>query len=283
MPELPEVESIKLQLQKFIVGHKLTEVEVRWPKIFIGDKREILDTKILDIRRFGKVLVVDLDNDFSLVIQIKLTGQLIYRGPNLQKARNLSEKVLGGLGGKHTHVIFKLDKGGILYYNDVRKFGRIMVAKTDKLKDESKFLSKLGAEFLSDMTKDKFSEILRKSSQAIKVLLMDQTKMAGAGNIYANDALWLAKINPKRKANILKGSEVENLFNAIEDVLRKGIKKGGASELAYVTPDGGEGKYQEHTLVYGRENEPCKNNCGEKIKKIRLGGRGTYFCPVCQS
>ncbi|OGM08494.1 DNA-formamidopyrimidine glycosylase [Candidatus Woesebacteria bacterium RBG_13_34_9] len=282
MPELPEVESIKLQLQKYLLGHRIEDIVINYTKIFNGDKTKAIGTKVLGIRRFGKALVFDLDNAYSIVIQIKLTGQLIYRGLNLSKANLLSEKILGGLGGKHTHVVFKLDKGGTLYYNDVRKFGRILIAKSENLKAESQFLSKLGAEFLSDMTMDKFSEILKKSSQAIKVLLMDQTKMVGVGNIYANDALFHAKIKPQRKAESLKREEIEKLFNAVESVLKEGIKRGGASEQAYVTPDGSEGSYQDFTLVYGRENELCKNNCGERIKKIKLGGRGTYFCPKCQ-
>ncbi len=280
MPELPEVESIKLQLQKYLVGHKITNIKVKWPKIFSGDKEKILGAPILDIRRFGKVLVVDFENSYSLVIQIKLTGQLLYQGPNLHSAKGLSQKILGGVGGKHTHVIFRLDRDGVLYYNDVRKFGRMFVIDIDKVK-ETGLLGKLGAEFLKDMTLAKFSEIVQKSGNPIKILLMDQQKMAGVGNIYANDALWLAGVDPRKKSSSLSASARKKLFEAIESVLKEGIKRGGASELAFVTPDGREGNYQDYTLVYGRENEPCKV-CKTPIKKIKLGGRGTYFCPVCQ-
>ena len=111
---------------------------------------------------------------------------------------------------------------------------------------------------------------------------MDQTKMGGVGNIYANDALWLARINPKRKANTLTEKEQKNLYDAVITVLKAGLKYGGASELAFVTPDGTEGEYQNHTLVYGHEGEPCENCHKSVIKKFFLGGRGTYFCPVCQ-
>jgi formamidopyrimidine-DNA glycosylase len=281
MPELPEVESIRLQLEKFIIGHKINGLEIRWQNIFSGEKNKILGSRIIDARRFGKALVIDFENGFSLVIQIKMTGQLIYKGPNKHKAEGLSPKVLGGLGGKHTHIVFKLDRGGILYYNDVRKFGRIMVAESKKLKAESKFLAKLGQEFLKDMTLEKFSKILKNSGKPIKILLMEQDKMAGVGNIYANDALWLAAINPQLPANNLQQEQQRKLFKAIETVLKEGIKRGGASELAFVTPDGGEGHYQDFTLVYGREKEPCKK-CKTQIRKVKLGGRGTYYCPKCQ-
>src|SRR3989304_6724130 len=123
MPELPEVEAVRGQLEKFIVGHSVTGVEVKYAKIFEGDSKKLIGAKIVRIRRFAKVLAIDLSNTYSILVQIKMTGQLIYRGLNLKNPK-LSTKVTGGLNGKHTHLIIKLDKGGILYYNDVRKFGR---------------------------------------------------------------------------------------------------------------------------------------------------------------
>lgn len=291
MPELPEVENIKLQLERFLVGYVIEKIEIRTKKYEIPDKKKIAGGKVVRVRRFGKALVIDLSNGYSIVIHVKLTGQLIYRGPNLpSKGGSLSAKVLGGLGGKHTHVIFELDHDGKLYYNDVRKFGWIKLVRSDKLKAKSKFIGKLGPEPVIDeknppenpLTLGKFKEIVASTSRAIKTLLMDQTKIAGVGNIYANDALWLSKINPCRRAGSLKEKEVESLLDAIVEVLRRGLKSGGASELAYVRPDGTEGKYQDYTLVYGKEGENCPNNCGAKIKRIKVSGRGTYFCPRCQ-
>lgn len=290
MPELPEVETIRRQLEKYLVGHKITKVEVRARKILAEGERNLEAGKVKKIRRFGKALSIDLDNGYSFVIHIKLTGQLIYRGPNLPKAKNLSPKVSGGLGGKHTHVVFHLDRGGTLYYNDVRKFGWIKIVQSSKLKVQSEFIAKLGPEPVVDinsppenpLTLNKFKKIVGSTSRVIKVLLMDQESIGGVGNIYANDALWLARISPSRSAKSLSLSEQNNLYDAILEVLKEGLKRGGASELSFVTPDGKEGEYQNHFLAYGRKDEPCDRCHKAKFIKITLGGRGTYYCPYCQ-
>jgi formamidopyrimidine-DNA glycosylase len=279
MPELPEVETIKLQLEKFLKGKRIISVEVRNGKIFQGDENKLIGGKVVGVRRFGKVTSIDLSNNYSILTHVKLTGQYIYRGPDL-KNDVLSKKVIGGIPGPHTHVIFKFEKG-ILYYNDVRRFGWIRVVKTSEVETEP-FIKKLGPEPLRDLTLKIFSEILSKSGRAIKVVLMDQEKLGGVGNIYANDALWLAKIDPKRPAKSLDINEQKDLFNAIITVLKSGLKYGGASELAFVTPDGREGKYQEHTLVYGMQGSICPRCKRAKLTKFFMGGRGTYWCPNCQ-
>lgn len=288
MPELPEVEAIKLQLGKFLKGHKILSVEIKNSKTFSGNPKEIIGGKIIGTRRFGKVSVIDLDNKYSILTHVKLTGQYIYRGPNLPKPKPLSPKITGGVPGPHTLVIFNLDKGGELYYNDVRRFGWIRVEKTADVMNET-FIKKLGPEppVVKDftgkyLTLDLFKQILSKSARPIKIVLMDQEKMGGVGNIYSNDALWLAKINPKIPAKSLDGESAKKLFDAVISVLKEGIKWGGASELAFVTPDGTEGNYQGHTLAYGHEGEPCERCHKGIFKKYFLGGRGTYWCPVCQ-
>lgn len=279
MPELPEVESIKLQLTKYLTGHTIDSVEILNSK-FLIPKEKIIGGQITGTRRYGKVVVIDLNNDYSILAHVKLTGQFIYRGPNLLNPKPLSKKVVGGIPGRHTHIIFNLDKGAKLYFNDVRRFGWIRVVKSTAIKEE-KFISKLGKDALEITQKD-FQAILSKTSRAIKIVLMDQTKIGGVGNIYANDALYLSRINPRRSAVSLNQSEVGELYKAILHVLKEGIKHGGASELSFVTPDGTEGKYQNHTLVYGREGEPCDRCHKARIKKYFLGGRGTYVCPMCQ-
>lgn len=281
MPELPEVEAIKLQLGKYLKGHKILSVEVRSPKTLAGNPKDIIGGKVIGARRFGKVSVIDLNNKYSILTHVKLTGQYIYRGPNLAKPQRLSDKVTGGVPGPHTLVIFNLDRGGILYYNDVRRFGWIRIVKTSEVETEP-FIKKLGPEPFKDLTLEIFREILSKSGRPVKIVLMDQEKMGGVGNIYANDALWLARIDPKRRANSLEAKATEDLYHAVLSVLKEGIKWGGASELAFVTPDGTEGNYQDHTLAYGHEGEPCERCHKGIFRKFFLGGRGTYVCPVCQ-
>ena len=280
MPELPEVETLRRGLEKYLVGHKILNVEIRHPKIFTGNEKSVVDAKIIKVRRFAKVLSIDLSNSNSLLVHVKLTGQLIYRGPNLKKHLVLSKKVLGGVPGKFTHVVFKLDKNGFLYYNDIRRFGWIKLVPTDQV-ETSDFIGKLGPEPFAGLTLQIFKQIISKYKTPIKLVLMDQEKMGGIGNIYANDALWLAKIYPKRPANSLNKEEQEKLYNAIIEVLKNGIKYGGASELAFVTAEGADGNYQNHFRVYGQQGKSCQR-CGTKIEKVFLGGRGTYFCPTCQ-
>lgn len=280
MPELPEVEAIRTQLEKFLKGHKIEAIEVRNQKVFSDDPLLITGTKIKNARRFGKAIVVDFDNDYSFIAHVKMTGQFIYRGPNLTTPPQLSKKVNSGLGGKHTHVIFNLDKNGELYFNDMRRFGWIKVVKTAEV-PEFDFIKKLGREPLGRLTFNDFYEMLQKTRRAIKVVLMDQNKIGGVGNIYANDALWDAKILPAKPANTLTRSEARKLFGSIEKVLKMGIEAGGASENSFVTPDGAEGGYQHHFLAYGKKGE-CPRCKKADFRKIQLGGRGTYFCPVCQ-
>lgn len=264
MPELPEVETIRMQLEKFLKGKKIIGVEVKTPKSFPDDKRKILDTRILDTRRFGKVLVIDLDNDYSLLIHFKLTGQLL----------------VNGTPGPYTRVIINFEKGEKLVFNDLRIFGWIKIANSGQVTAD-RFIGKLGPEPLKNLTFDLFQKALSKTARPIKIVLMDQEKIAGVGNIYTNDALWLAGISPQRTANSLQPEEQKKLYGAILKVLKSGIKYGGASDQFYIKPDGTKGKYQDHFLVYGQEGRPCIK-CREKIKKFFLGGRGTYFCPACQ-
>ncbi len=280
MPELPEVETIKLGLQKYLIGKKIENVEVRLRRIFSGDEKNVIGAKIVSVDRFGKGLVINLNNGYSIAAHIKLTGQFIYRGPEVSKVSKISKKVGGELPNKFTHVIFTLNKSSFLYYNDIRQFGWIKIVESSKLKMQS-FFRDLGPEPFKDLTLELFEKIVKSSSVAIKPLIMDQKKIGGIGNIYANDALFDAKIDPRRKAKELSDGEIRNLYRSILKVLTLGLKNGGASELNYVNALGQEGKYQLHFLAYGRDGEKC-TRCGSIIKKITLGGRGTYFCPACQ-
>lgn len=280
MPELPEVETMRMQLEKFLVGSKIKDVEIK-TKNYELPKENLIGAEIIKVRRFAKVTSIDLSNGYSILTHVKLTGQFIYRGPKLINPDKLSSKVSGGIGGPHTHIIFKFEDGGTLYYNDIRKFGWVRIIMTKDVENE-KFVKTLGPEPFKDLTLEYFQNLLSKSKRNIKVMLMDQAKIGGIGNIYANDALWLAKISPNRASNSITNQESKLLVESIETVLKAGLKYGGASELAFVTPDGNEGEYQNHSLVYGHTDEICQSCKKAKITKFFLGGRGTYWCKICQ-
>lgn len=279
MPELPEVETVKLGLQKYLVGHMIESVEVRLHRILTGDISHLIDARVIGVERFGKGIVIVLDNGYCMAIHIKLTGQLIYQGEDTT-GKEISKSKVGTIPNKFTHVIFHLDHDAKLYYNDIRQFGWIKIIKREDLKTLS-FFKELGPEPFGELTWDKFDEIVSKSKTKIKPLLMDQTKIGGIGNIYANDSLYLSKISPLRPANSLSLDEKKKLFGAIETVLKKGLENGGASELTYVNALGQEGSYQKHFQVYAQDGKKCRR-CGTEIKKIVVAGRGTYYCPICQ-
>lgn len=277
MPELPEVETIRSGLEKYLVGARIMDIDVRLPRIFSGSKDSLVGAKVDGVRRFGKGLVIDFDNDYALAVHVKMTGQLVFL-PTGEEGKYEKKKVGATLPGQHTHVVMLFDHG-TLYYNDIRQFGWLQAVRKIDLK-KIPFFKTLGKEPLKDLDLKDFTAVLR-SGSSIKNVIMDQAKIAGVGNIYANDALFLAKIHPKRRASSLSVEEQERLFLAIEEVLQKGLATGGASEWQYVNVDGQSGGYQNFFQVYGKVGKPCVN-CGVKIEKITLGGRGTFFCASCQ-
>lgn len=281
MPELPEVETIKLQLNTVLPGLTIKEIKILSPKSFGGEKKEIIGKRITGIRRFGKMFVVDLDNGLSLGIHLKMTGRLIYRGKKQPKDLKIGDPNIQKLPSKHTRVIIYFTSGDKLYFNDLRKFGWIRVMDKSQVTSR-KF--KLGIEpFTNDFTIEKFQKVLASSKKPIKLLLMDQEKIVGVGNIYANEALFCAKINPKIPSNKINSSEIAVLYDKVLGVLKDGIKWRGASDDAYLDAFGQQGEVQKHFCVYNQEGKKCPNKCGGTIKKIKLGGRGTYFCPACQT
>ena len=288
MPELPEVETIKRVLEKAIVGKTIKNIEVRKAKIFQGDAREVIGETIEGIERRGKMLIIKLSGGQALVVHFKLTGQMVW-AEEKEIGKRKKEKVILGhpipfagteLPAKTTHVIFEID-GGRLFYNDLRQFGWIKVVKLDQLDK----LDQLGPEpFDKEFTTEYLEGIFSRTSKPIKLVLMDQTKIAGVGNIYANEALFEAGILPTRPAKKLGNEEIKKLRKAIIKVLEEGIKYGGSSakDEAYIKPTGEPGSYQQHFRVYQRAGEKCRK-CGTIIKRINLGGRGTFWCEKCQN
>lgn len=281
MPELPEVETIRRQLKEVLVGKTIAKVEVLRSKSFGGDPDSLIGWIIKDVQRKSKVLEILFRGKTEMVVvHLKMTGQLVFWG----KGR----KVVGGhptadwvnsLPSKHTRVVWTFNGGDKLFFNDMRVFGWMKLMEKDKYEKE---VRKMAPDIIDDdFTLEYFAEILRKSRKPVKLVLLDQDKMGGLGNIYVNDALFLAGIRPERKSESLSKAEIKKLHEAVVKVIKLGIKYGGASSSNYVDVSGLGGSYQDHFLVYKREGQKCLN-CEEKIKKIKLGGRGTFFCPNCQ-
>lgn len=288
MPELPEVETIKRQLAEKIVGKKIKDIDVRLSKIFQGNVKDVVGTKVVSVKRRAKVLIVDLSNNKSLMVHFKLTGQIVFTKESGESVYFPQGIPFAGnyLPSKTTHAIFTFDDGSRLFYNDNRQFGWIKVFDDSKLLlTEDKFLGKLGPEPLTeDFTFEKLKDVCGKWGRPVKLLLLEQDKISGIGNIYANESLFCAGIDPQRKAKELSEEEVKKLYNCILKVLEMGIKYCGSSgkDESYITPDGKPGGMQEHFNVYQRDGLLCNRNCGGKILRMELGGRGTFFCPKCQ-
>lgn len=280
MPELPEVETIRRFLSQKIIGKKIKSIEVLKPKMFKGNLQKVIGAKIVDISRRAKVLFIKLSGGKNLMVHFKLTGQIVWV-PQAGKQITFGHPIpFAGteLPAKTTHIIISID-GGKLFYNDLRQFGWIKVVD-EKAVEKAK--AKFGPEpFSKEFTLDYLKNIFSRSRKAIKLVLMDQDKIAGIGNIYANDALFEAGINPLKPANSLKEKEIEKLRISILKVLNEGIKYKGASDQTYVQPTGEKGSYQERFRVYQQEGKKCRK-CGGLIKRAKVGGRGTFFCPQCQ-
>lgn len=273
MPELPEVETIRQQLKKQILGRKITKIEILEPRaINVSQsrfKKGITGAKIIDILRRAKLLIFKLSNGNYFVVHLKLTGRLLFVKEKTSTTR-------------YTRIIFYLSEGHKLFFDDLRKFGYIKFFDKEGLQ---KFLKKekFGIDPLDrKFTSDIFSKLLAKRSRSkIKPLLMDQSFLAGVGNVYAQEACFYAKIAPTRTAGSLSPKEIKDLHNGLRKVLISAIKKKGASVDTYVDIYGRQGGFVPHLQVYGRKGKSCYR-CNGKIKSIKLGGRGTYFCPKCQ-
>lgn len=286
MPELPEVETVKTGLSRLLPGKKIVSVRSDWAKSFPGAKADVnkflLAAKISGVRRRAKVLIIDLDTKYSLIIHLKMTGQLVYRSAKaVFGAGHPSKSLIGKLPDNSTRVIFDLGDAK-LYFNDQRKFGWVKLVPTIEI-DSIDFFKKLGPEPLAaDFTGDKFVKRLRKRPNSrIKPALIDQSVVAGVGNIYADESLWGAKIHPETRVKDVSDEQLELLFNELRYVLKLAIKKGGSSDKNYVDAEGKAGKYLDFARVFRKNRQPCPR-CGTEIIKTRVSGRGTHLCPLCQ-
>ncbi len=286
MPELPEVETIRVGLSKLLPGQKVKSVEHDWEKSFPNAQADVdrflVNAKITEVRRRAKALIIDLSSKYSLIIHLKMTGQLVYRSSKaVFGAGHPTDSLIGDLPDKSTRVIFDLDKAK-LFFNDQRKFGWVKLVPTIEI-DSIDFFKKLGPEPLSAAftAKDFRERIRRRPNSPIKPVLIDQSVVAGVGNIYADESLWGAKIHPETKVKDISDARLNKLFAELQYVLKLSIEKGGSTDKNYVNAEGKKGSYLEFAQVFRRQNLPCPR-CGTDIIKTRVAGRGTHICPKCQ-
>lgn len=273
MPELPEVETIRGTLERLVLQKQIKDVSIYWPNIIKypddTQKFQILlrDETIEKIARRGKFLLFYL-TDYVLVSHLRMEGK--YRVVPAEEKRD-----------KHTHVIFHLTDGTDLRYRDVRKFGTMHVFPIgEELK--VKPLNQLAPDPFEDaFTIDYLQQKLAKTTRRIKAVLLDQTVVAGLGNIYVDEVLFLAKIHPETRAHTLSREQVATIWKYAREVLAEAVKRGGTTIRSYVDGEGEMGMFQQELFAYGQEGNPCQH-CQTEIEKIKVAGRGTHICPTCQ-
>ncbi len=292
MPELPEVETLKRELSRKLIGRKIAKTEVRWTKTIsplspVQLSRELKGEKITKLERRAKILIFNLTHQKIILIHLKMTGQLIFadvRHP--QKliigghTQGLSLKPAKESPFRHTRLVLHFTDGSKLLFNDLRKFGWFRLSHPAHL---AELTQKIGPEPLSkNFTLDYFRSLFKRfSKRKVKQLLLDQGLIAGLGNIYVDESCFGAKVLPMRQVGTLNKKEAAGLHRAIVEVLKLSVKHGGTSARNYRRSDGSRGNFFKHLRVYGREGKPCLR-CKEKINKLKLNGRGTHFCHGCQ-
>jgi formamidopyrimidine-DNA glycosylase len=269
MPELPEVETYARELRSFLIGRRITEVAIYWPGAVAAPPAEIFASvaqgqQIVNVTRRGKYLLMPLAGGNTLAIHLRMTGNLSIRPAQYPIER-------------HTHVVLRLDDGQALHFTDPRKFGRLWLVS-----DLEELVGKLGPEPLDGaFTPQELAARLQGRTAPVKVVLLDQTCIAGIGNIYADETLFVARIDPRRPANSLDHGDILRLHAAIRFVLAGAIRAGGSTLRDYRPPMTGQGRFQDEFQVVRRADQPCPV-CGTPIARIRLAQRSTYFCPQCQ-
>lgn len=272
MPELPEVETVKETLKKLVIGKKIVSVTVNYNNIIEYPtidlfKRKIINETINDVKRRGKWLLFDLDN-YYLLSHLRMEGKYFFKTKNDEHL-------------KHEHVIFNFSDNTELRYLDSRKFGKMHLIEKGKVYSQ-KPLNELGLEPWDEkLSIDYLKEKYKNKKLPIKTVILDQSIIVGIGNIYADEILFLSKINPLKKTCELNDEELSNIIKYTKEILDKAILNGGTTIRSYESSEGVHGRFQQNLLVHNREDDDCIN-CHSKIIKIKVGGRGTYYCPNCQ-
>ncbi len=287
MPELPEVETVRRGLQNLLPGRQVVQVDFDFAKGFPNAQADIdeylIGAKIKAVKRRAKVLIIDLDTNYSLVIHLKMTGQLVFRSKDYNfGAGHPNDSLLGKLPDKSTRVTLTFGDNGHLFFNDQRKFGWMRLLPAVEI-PEIDFFKKVGPEPLSDefLASDFIIRLRRRNKSAIKSVLLDQTVIAGVGNIYADESLFAAQIHPLQKVCDIDDDRLKKLYDKLRFILNLSLEKGGSTDKNYVDAEGKKGSYLEFAKVFRRQGQTC-GTCKSQIIKIRAAGRGTHICPKCQ-
>ena len=273
MPELPEVETVRRQLEPVLVGRRFERVEIDDPRLVrpfepAAVAAELEGERVAEVDRRGKYLIFRFESGRVLLVHLRMTGSFRHRRNGV------------GEDDPHRRAVVRLDDGSDVAYRDVRRFGTWLLVEPEEL--EPYLADRLGEEpLVAGFTPARLARRLAGRRAPIKAVLLDQRTLAGLGNIYVDEALWGARLHPKRPAGELDANDVRRLHGAIRRVLQTAIERRGSTLRDYSTPRGRRGSMQRAFKVYGRTNEPC-DRCGTPIEKTRTGGRGTWYCPHCQ-
>ena len=318
MPELPEVETVRRGLAELLPGRVVARAVVfdsskSFPNAPTDVEQFLYGARVTAVRRRAKVLMIDLDTQYSLVIHLKMTGQLVFRRSSRHSARvspkksrdprnvahifsadtareidnfaggHPNDSLIGELPDRSTRVQIDFVDGSRLFFNDQRKFGWVKLLPTDEVKNLP-FMQKVGPEPLDPNTRaeDFIQRIRRCQNSMIKPAFLDQAVIAGVGNIYADEALWAARLHPQTRVKNVSDQQLNTLFNELRRVLQLSIDQGGSTDKNYVDAEGRKGNYLTFAHVFRREGQACHRHPDQEVIKLKVGGRGTHICPVCQ-
>ncbi|HEY5442831.1 MAG TPA: bifunctional DNA-formamidopyrimidine glycosylase/DNA-(apurinic or apyrimidinic site) lyase [Candidatus Saccharimonadales bacterium] len=288
MPELPEVETVRAGLSRLLPGLAVRAADFDWPKSFPNAEADVqqflIGAKVIAVERRAKVLLIELSTKYTLVIHLKMTGQLVFRSAKASfGAGHPNRSLIGELPDKSTRVTLMFTDGSRLFFNDQRKFGWMRLLPNAEV-PQLDFFKKVGPEPLAaDFTWQAMrGRLVRRSNTNIKAALLDQTVIAGVGNIYADESLWGAKIHPATLVKNLSTRQFHSLYDELVYVLKLSIEKGGSTDKNYVDAEGRHGSYLSFARVFRREGQACPRHPGTLIQKLRVAGRGTHICPRCQ-
>lgn len=288
MPELPEVETVRRGLSELLLARTIKSATVfdspkSFPNSEVDVQEFLVGASVKAVRRRAKVLLIDLGSNYTLVIHLKMTGQLVFVGGERFGAGHPTDSLVGALPDRSTRVALEFRDGSHLYFNDQRKFGWMKLFPTVEVPTID-FMQKVGPEPLeSDFTSDIFYHRLqRRQNTTIKAAILDQTVLAGVGNIYADEGLWGAKIHPATRVKDVSKNAITDLWRELREVMTLAIEKGGSTNKNYVNAEGKKGSYMDFARVFRREGLACPRHPNVLVQKLKVAGRGTHICPVCQ-